>query len=458
MVDGIPLEEQEESTIQIVNNSSFPMSIMFEGSNANDWKVVNTPNAMGSDMLCGPSKGCANPVVFLPHRNSFIVVKIPATGGPWRVIPMTHCDDAYKAVNCKVGGKNAPMRGMYSGTYYAQNNPVIPNLGPGAGWDKEWPNGGGYTICKKSPTGYCVDPPTAGSTFFEIIKDGTADFSCVDGYSFGAKFELTAGGDGGWPMGDPTTVTFNPEHCKYGIRNYSDNTSLGMIGCSNPVKDGNMKKQFNIAEWNTIGGKAKPSSMYLSQYGQTGYCNMADLANPQTSDWISGCKAPSREWCDYVHSGGSESVPAANPPSNVYQAYCVSHDDYLSSPQFRAPYKMKITLYDGIVGKSFSDAGCNWSFPDICDCNSGANNCPPCGSKIPGFPMTTKCSPRRPPGPPGPPSPPGPPGPPGPPSGWRPCSGNPNIPCCAPDDPKSLCPGGLGCGRCGAVTCECPSY
>ena len=40
------------------------MSIVFEGSNANDWRVVNTPNAMGSDMLCGPSKGCAKPVVF----------------------------------------------------------------------------------------------------------------------------------------------------------------------------------------------------------------------------------------------------------------------------------------------------------------------------------------------------------------------------------------------------------
>ena len=69
MVDGIPLEQQEESTIQIINNTSFPMSIMFEGSNANDWKVVNTPNGMGADMLCGPSKGCAKPVVFLPYRS-----------------------------------------------------------------------------------------------------------------------------------------------------------------------------------------------------------------------------------------------------------------------------------------------------------------------------------------------------------------------------------------------------
>ena len=456
-MEGIPLQNQEESTIQLVNKTSFPMTIMFEGSNANDWRVVNTSGAMGQDMLCGPSQGCPKPVIFLPYSNSFIVVKIPSSGGPWRVIPMTHCEDGHTAKNCTVGGRNAPDRGTYSGTYYSQNNPPIPNLGPAAGWNKDWPSGGGYTICKKSPTGYCVDPPTAGSTFFEIIKDGTADFSCVDGYSFGAKFELTAGGDNGWPKGAETMLYFNPEHCNYGIRNYSDNTGLGMIGCSNPVKDGNMKKQFDLAEWNTIGGKAKPSNMFLSEDGASGYCNMADMANPQPRDWLSGCKAPSREWCDYIHSGGSVPVPPANPPMNLYQPYCVSHDDYLSSPQFLAPYKMKIVLYDGVVGKAFSDAGCNWSLPDICDCNSGTNKCPPCGSKLPGFPMTTACR-QNPPGPPGPPSPPGPPPPPPPPSGWRPCSGNPSIPCCDPSNPKSLCPGGISCQRCGALTCECPSY
>ena len=453
---GIPLEDQQESTLQVINMTKNPLSIILDGPNGNQWRYVDTPHSEDESFLCLPNNGCQNPVIFLAHKMSCMTLKIP-DNGTWRIRPVSNCSNFYKGLECQVGGNDAPMRGTYSGAYVSQDKPWVPNLIPAAGWNKPWPDGGGYTKCKpfgNNNLGYCdINKPTSGATIIEMTKDGTVDLSMVDGYNFGAKVELTAGGDGGWPMGDPTTVQFNPQHCNYGIRNYpaQEKIGLGMLGCSNSVKDGNMDQKFGTSMWEKIGGKSYPASNYIMSPGIPGYCNMADKTHPLPEAWKENCLAPTHKWCDYIHSGGSLPARLANPEKNLYHPYCISHDDYLSSPQFRAPYKIKITFYDGIVGQPFEEKGCNWSFPDICEQTDP--NCP--RPPLPAYPLGIPCQVNPPPPPPPPPAP----GPHPLPGLWKPCSGQAGSVCCNPNIfPVQNCPGGIACQSCGDGNnaCQCP--
>ena len=378
---GIDYDNQPPSTLQLVNVSSQPMNfLILRDSKEADWGYndIDLPTIGG--IRAGPQNlRRINPndiIVELAPQN-FILLNLPSDtpeydfehidgrnwipgkepAFAWRVIPRTHCTGD----RCLVGGNVDPYRGTYTGVW----NDSLPDwYDENAGWNKPWPEGGGYTICNDPPCN--EELSSAPATLIECGKSMVCDVSVVDGYNFSVKAEMSAGPDNPPERnqdchedgcGIKTEIVFDPTDCPYGVRNYAHDTGIGMVGCSNPMKDGNFQTaEFAMRNWPTM-----HTSEQLNT-NEVGVCNRLDVANPfGDNDWQGPCYTPSKQWCDYIH----KDQEPINPRNNKWSAYCFSHDDRRSSPGLNPDYKLKLTYGNGIVGKSFPNppTGCNWTPP-----------------------------------------------------------------------------------------------
>lgn len=393
---GINYDLQPPSTLQLANISRFTISFLILRDVTADWEYNDTVLPF-TGIRAGPgsvTQLTPNNISVVVPPNHFVLLTMPSDypvydhthidgnnwvpgkepAFAWRIIPRTYCSGE----NCLVGGNINPYRGTYTGIWHDK----IPKwYDDNAGWNKPWPEGGGYTICNDPP---CNEQnTTAPGTILECGKDMVCDVSAVDGYNFSIKAEMSSGPsnppsrpqDCHYPgCGIKTTIIFDPEDCPYGIRNYAHDTGLGMVGCSTTMKDGNFSSaNFASSNWNTI-----HTSEQLNK-NDKGYCNRLDVADPYLGQyWDYPCYAPSHDWCEYIH----KDQKPIDPSQNRWSVYCFSHDDQRSSPGLNQDYKVKLTYGNGIVGKPFPDppVGCNWT-PKPLDGEWSPGQ--PCGSPAP---------------------------------------------------------------------------
>jgi hypothetical protein len=355
---GIFHGAQPEGTLQLANAGSRQIKLILTDK-GDQWGYVGKSGSVGPEALHMSGDGMIFQGVRYPYvelnPGEWIILKLPeANGKAFTIYPRSLCE----GINCLSGSNPTSQPGFYRVS---------------GDWQNPWPVGGGYTICSRE-NGCDAINPAAGTTKIEGGKDMVTDISMVDGYNHSVKMEITTEvNDGTNVLPKNVTVVANPQDCNYGIRNYGSDTSKGMIGCSNTFKDGNQKNPISWGEWS---GVNKPRYIDLTYARQPGYCNFekvpwndcgypcAEANRPDIQNWQGTCYAPSREYCQTVHSdnylGGSPDY-YGDKRRGLFTTYCFSHDDDNSSPELKRPYKLKFTFGDGVVGKPFSSIGCDWS-------------------------------------------------------------------------------------------------
>jgi hypothetical protein len=352
---GVPWNRQPKKTVQLINDTRDDLVIGLKNTvNKYDWTYNEKTKLGGKHGAVEASALDHSPEYPIVHlkQGEFIILNVPISGAggqAWRIVPMKDCHVEGSKVMCKVGGNPTAEKGTYGGNQHG-----FTNWDTNSGWDKEWPSGGGYTICKDPPCD--TKNPTAGTTVLECGTDMVCDLSAVDGYSYGAHLTVTAGpappgscsGDG---CGQRTDIQFHPQGCENGIRNYGSDKEKGLIGCTNTMKDGIFNRQIKPSEW--------PHQTASGLTGTfPGFCNIYDVSDPAENDWKAGCYAPSKKYCADVHRGQN-----INPATGNFSTYCFSHDDHNSSMIFNPDYKIRLRFTQGIVGHPFREHGCDWTPP-----------------------------------------------------------------------------------------------
>ena len=355
---GIKHGAQPARTVQLCNASSQALKLLLTNKNDSEWRKRDGPGVLhlsGDGLIFNERK---TPYVAL-NPTEWIILDLPTSAEAFVIYPRSLCDGD----NCLAGATPSSQTGFYKQS---------------GDWQNPWPNGGGYTICDLAH-GCNNNFPSVGATKIESGKDMVSDISMVDGFNHSVKMEVSTeinDGDGEVKKRDVTIVA-NPQDCQYGVRNYAADTSKGMIGCSNTFKDGNQKSQVSAAIWD---GPSKPRTRDLTPEGQSGFCNFIKIpwndcqrpcdpaSNPDTPNWQGPCFAPTMGYCKTIHNDNY----TGNPPyygdktTGKFTTYCFSHDDDNSSPELKDDaigqgYRLKLTFGDGIVGKPFSNEGCDWS-------------------------------------------------------------------------------------------------
>lgn len=390
---------QPRMSLQLCNASSQPIKLLLLNKGDGEWVKKEGPGTLHLS-----NDGLIYNLARVPYVDlnvkEWILLDLPSSPGAFVIYARSLCDGN----NCLSGAVPSVQTGFYK---------------PSGDWQRQWPNGGGYTICDLAH-GCDNSQPSAGATKVEAGKDAVADISMVDGYNHSVKMEVsTEINDGVEVRKRDVTIVANPQDCKYGVRNYAADTSKGMIGCSNTFKDGNQRTQVPASRWN---GGNKPRYPDLTPEGQSGFCNFMQIpwngcqrpcdpaSDPDSGNWQGPCFAPSMEYCKTIHN---DNYPNGAPyyygdkKSGKFTTYCFSHDDDNSSPELKDDdlgrgYRLKLTFGDGIVGKPFNSEGCNWSTGNCENPNPPANTawyCTPentCSELVqrehdPGYPTKEEC-------------------------------------------------------------------
>ena len=304
---GISMADQDESTVQIINNTSeSPFHVFLEYSNMN--LVGNPPTHPGLDKPDSPWK----------IQNCSTGVNL---GDPVQYYP-----DNKKPPGAK--GKTIPPVAIGSGTWQELIMPnrgdfailKIPNFTKGQPWSVR-------PLKYKANNQPCLgaEGDCGMPILIESGKDMVGDMSAVDGVNFLLCYEFTT-------KGGPTIIDFKTNPCAAVGRNPK--------GCTNPSIDG----IFNSSLVNTHNCLPNSPHCWLSAPCPAGTCNLTGVSKTWCDAVNDGqCANSSSSWTKEAQGNGG---PDSCAKHNMFTTYCYSHNDATSSPYFSSPYKMKLVYSD----------------------------------------------------------------------------------------------------------------